>query len=770
MRLTTLGRLDLRDDAGNELHAALAHPERMALLVYLATARPYGTHRRDTLLPLFWPTLDEAHAHDVLEQTLRFLGDSLGADIFVRRGEDEVGVDAERLWCDARAFRETLESGECGDALALYTGTFLDGVVFDDASGFQQWVERERSSLRELAAGGARRLAEAHRSAREFGQAVECGRRGLNLVPDDERSLRELLLAYEGCGDRAAALQVHHQFARRLRDEGGGELSSETLAVVDRLKVGRRGDSESDDRERFERDSAHAPFAGRAGRPSPNARRRTGTLAVTAFAVVAIASVVGMLRLRRPAGAALRPASIAVVSSAPAAADSSAAYIAEGMAEDIATILSRNPDITVKFSQAALSAGDRRVPLRELAGALDVANVLSLGVQRVGPVFRIAANLTRPGDGTVLWSEQYDRESPGLFRVQSEIVDAIAETLGVRLVTSRGNAFGTTDPEAYKLYLQGRYHLDRQGRDNLRLALELFRRAVERDGQFARAHAGQSEATTLLTLYDPRDAATDTLLRAALWTAARAVALDGTLGDGHAALGEALAYLGRRREAEHAYRKAVALDPKNATAHRWFAELLFAEGRVDEATAQMVLSTQSDPFSGINFAIAANHFRIAGRVDEALRYGRRGVELNPNVPATWELYGHALYAAGMRDSAERVFSVHAPSHPLYAYIRAQNGNAAVRDSVQRVARAFREEPAPESTAPPNAVISLAAGDLTAALDALERAAARSPAFPLHDPLVDPIYDPLRDSTRFLAIVRRAGLDERLNVRPARLPR
>src|SRR5215208_3837389 len=100
IRLRTLGSLELRDAGGRDLDALLAQPKRLALLVYLAAARPFGVHRRDKLLALFWPELGETHARDALNQALSVLRQSLGSDSFARRGVDEVGIDPERISCD----------------------------------------------------------------------------------------------------------------------------------------------------------------------------------------------------------------------------------------------------------------------------------------------------------------------------------------------------------------------------------------------------------------------------------------------------------------------------------------------------------------------------------------------------------------------------------------------------------------------------------------------------------------------------------------------
>jgi DNA-binding SARP family transcriptional activator len=104
IELRTLGVLDLRDGNGNEIRSVLQQPKRLALLAYLALASPRRHHRRESLLAMFWPELDEEHARAALRRSLYYLRTGLGREVIAARGEDELTVSAEGLWCDATAF------------------------------------------------------------------------------------------------------------------------------------------------------------------------------------------------------------------------------------------------------------------------------------------------------------------------------------------------------------------------------------------------------------------------------------------------------------------------------------------------------------------------------------------------------------------------------------------------------------------------------------------------------------------------------------------
>src|SRR5688572_14395540 len=133
IELRTLGAVDLRAD-GLDPGAVLRQPKRLALLAYLAADPPRRFHRRDALLALFWPDLDEAHARAALRRSLHFLRQGLGAEILAGRGDEEVGVPEPALWCDAAELERALESGDPERALSLYQGAFLAGLHVEGSS------------------------------------------------------------------------------------------------------------------------------------------------------------------------------------------------------------------------------------------------------------------------------------------------------------------------------------------------------------------------------------------------------------------------------------------------------------------------------------------------------------------------------------------------------------------------------------------------------------------------------------------------------------
>src|SRR5437870_13655132 len=141
IELRMLGRLSLTGADGLEVRGLLGQPRRVALLAYLAAANPRGFHRRDTLLALFWPDLDQEHARAALRQALHVVRGSLGADVVLTRGDEEIGLDFDRLSCDVVAFDRAVASERFGEALDRYQGHLLEGFFIPNAGEFERWLE-----------------------------------------------------------------------------------------------------------------------------------------------------------------------------------------------------------------------------------------------------------------------------------------------------------------------------------------------------------------------------------------------------------------------------------------------------------------------------------------------------------------------------------------------------------------------------------------------------------------------------------------------------
>jgi DNA-binding SARP family transcriptional activator len=231
-----LGSLDLKGPNGETLLSVLAQPKRVALLAYLTVASPNGFHRRDKLLALFWPESDQEHGRAALRKALYFLRQSLGDEVVVNRGDEEVGLAEGAVWCDAMAFQQALNAGELEEAVDLYDGPLLDGFHLAEADQFERWLESERQRLAERYAAALESLAERAESAADHKAAVEWWRRLTAHDPYNTPAVLRLAEVLAATGDRANALQYAEEHERRLREELDIESDEEVRALIERLK------------------------------------------------------------------------------------------------------------------------------------------------------------------------------------------------------------------------------------------------------------------------------------------------------------------------------------------------------------------------------------------------------------------------------------------------------------------------------------------------------------------------------------------------------
>ena len=213
LSLNLLGALELRDAHGRDVDAVLRQPKRLALLVYLALARPPRFHRRDALLGRFWPDLDESHARASLRRALYFLRRELGEHVLENRGDDEVGISAGTLRCDVLELEAMLAAGKTAEALSVYRGDLLESFYVSGAPAVEAWLDQERARLRETVGRAALTLAQAGGT----GDTVErWARMAHELTPHDESSAGLLIATLAGRGDRVGARRIWDAFQARL--------------------------------------------------------------------------------------------------------------------------------------------------------------------------------------------------------------------------------------------------------------------------------------------------------------------------------------------------------------------------------------------------------------------------------------------------------------------------------------------------------------------------------------------------------------------------
>ncbi len=659
IELRTLGQLTLEGDDAVPVASILTQAKRLALLVHLSCGRPLAPRSRDTLLALFWPELDDAHARTALRQALHLLRRSLGAEVITGAGEGRVGVEPARLWCDAAAFGEALERGDAAGALALYRGPFLEGFHVSDAPEFERWVDRERRRLEVEAVGAAWGLAERARVESEPGAARKWAERAMDLSPFDEVGFRRYLGILEAQADGAAAATAFAAYERRLAEELGLAPSEETLRIMDRIRAacrpGARRAGGLENGEATPSPAAGAPEERRSG-PAPLSRREVGVEPMPvrvrpvrrprrlrwtgAIAAIGGAGVIAALalavtlahsaaRARRPP-----PIGVAVLPFRNLSADPSRAYFAAALHDELLDRLGRASSLRVVGRTSVADLGETARPLRQVASELGVTRVVEGSVQVVGDRLRVVAQLLDPATGAEVWVEHYDRNLDDAFAVQSEIAERIVAAVGATLTRGEVGAMRaapTQDAAAYQLYLQGLEYARRPAlrKEDAEAALQLFERALALDSSFAPAHAQLSLIDwRIYDLHDPDPRR----LALARREAATALSLAPDLPEGHLAAGLSR-YLprGDARGALAEFAQGLRGAPSDAELWAWTGRTYRQLGIWDSAFAALDQAHAVEPRDATLWFSIAETRHYLHRYPEAIDAYRQALALAPDM-------------------------------------------------------------------------------------------------------------------------------------------
>lgn len=232
--LRLLGALDVRADRPDGARRTLTQPKRLALLVYLALARPAGLHSRDELVALLWPEADAESARHSLRNGLHALRHAFGDDAIISHGESWVGLDFNEVRCDVLELRAHLEAGEVDEAIALWRGELAPAFHVSAAPDFERWLDDQRAELlRSL------RAAAWERARGESGGEAEvlAVRAALRLDAGNEPGVRRLMQLLVDGGDRGGALEAYETLTEYLSRELETAPSESTRSLADAIRV-----------------------------------------------------------------------------------------------------------------------------------------------------------------------------------------------------------------------------------------------------------------------------------------------------------------------------------------------------------------------------------------------------------------------------------------------------------------------------------------------------------------------------------------------------
>jgi DNA-binding SARP family transcriptional activator/tetratricopeptide (TPR) repeat protein len=508
LRLLTLGRLQLVRDGEQATEAVPVQDKRLAVLAYLALGSATGPLRRDTMLGVFWPDLDQADARRALRQSLYHLRNVLGEGVIVGEG-DEVALAPDRLWCDAVRMERGAPPPE---ALELYRGDFLAGFFASGASPvFEEWLEQVRARLRRRAVEAAWSVARDATAAREISAALAAARRAVELAPDDAAGVRRLMSLLEEFGDRAGALASHRELTQRLRTRFDTAPSAETDALAAAIRE-RRGTSPAP----VESGAPPSSRAAAAIEPTPppppaialppvpvprTAPRRARWPIVLLLTIAAVTAVV---LLRRPSPPTLRDAGRV------AATDRLVVEEFEDRAQDPDLAAAVTSLVRVDLTRSSLRVlGSQQVrdalrrmqldgtpsaeQMRELAVREGARALVRGSVARLGPGYAFTAEVVSPESGEELLAlRETAVDSTQLIPAVERLARALRERIGEPLEAVRGRPplerVTTSSLVALRAYTTAE-RLKQGGQDRPR-ELGLLRQAIAADSGFALAWLG----------------------------------------------------------------------------------------------------------------------------------------------------------------------------------------------------------------------------------------------------------------------------------------
>jgi DNA-binding SARP family transcriptional activator len=230
--LFLLGGIELRGIPADDADRLLAQSKVVALLAYLALSPPGRHQRRDRLVGLLWPELDQGHARAALRKSVHLLRGTFGSEMLIARGDEGLALAPSALWCDAVELQADSDTGRLPRAVDLYRGDLMPGFHLPECADFDAWLEDQRATALECVVAAASALAQTLEADSHLTDAARMARYVVRLAWNDERVLRRSLVMLDRLGDRAGALRLFDRFARRLSAELQAEPSAETMALV----------------------------------------------------------------------------------------------------------------------------------------------------------------------------------------------------------------------------------------------------------------------------------------------------------------------------------------------------------------------------------------------------------------------------------------------------------------------------------------------------------------------------------------------------------
>jgi serine/threonine protein kinase/tetratricopeptide (TPR) repeat protein len=484
-----------------------------------------------------------------------------------------------------------------------------------------------------------------------------------------------------------------------------------------------------------------------AGDKAATGMRKFVAIGVVSLIVIAAALVVAY-SIRSKSQAA-KIDSIAVLPFVNATGDAGNEYLSDGLTESLIDALSQLPQLKVMARSTAFRFKSNQEDPQKIGQTLQVSALLMGRLAQHGNEVSVQADLVNTSDGSEVWGAHYVRKAADITEVQSDIARDVAKRLKLESgdeTKHLGNA-GTTNPEAYRLYLEARQLWYGRTPEGLKKSIDLFQQAIAADPNYALAYAGLAETYNVIPSYNAGVTSRQASVLADQATR-KAIELDDSLPESHLARADALTFSYKWSEAEKEFKKAIELNPNNATGHYFYAfTLLLPLKRFDDAFEQYKIALSMDPLSPIMNLNQATMLMTAHRYPEALTAFQRVSQSDPHFQPTH--FKFSQYYAANGDFAHAV-----PEFQKFF---------GVPGSFSLDAKGYREVGQAQFADRPETMMWMAlaiapTGDKDKVFEYLNKAFAEQ-EIELILSIRYPTLDPFRSDPRYADLVRRMGLPE-----------
>jgi serine/threonine-protein kinase len=460
--------------------------------------------------------------------------------------------------------------------------------------------------------------------------------------------------------------------------------------------------------------------------------------------------------------------SIAVMPFVNASGNADVEYLSDGMTETLISSLSQVPNLAVKSRSTVFHYKGKETSAKKIGEELNVQAVLLGRVVERGEELNLNLELVNTQTQNVIWTGQYNRKHADLVTLQSEIARDVSQKLERKLSGVAEDKLAkkySANPDAYELYLKGRYHWNRRTVEDDLKGLDYFEKAVKTDPKFALAYVGISDAHIVLGIADAMAGAMSpaATLPPARAAAEKAIELDPDLAEAYASRGHVRWKERDWSGAESDFKRSIQLNPNYSYAHLFYSIFLAFNGRFAEGLIESKRSVELDPYSIPTVANMAYVNYFARRTDEAIASGRRAVAFDNTIPIARQRLGMAYEQKGMLPEAIAEFQAAviqsnrvqlALTSLAHAYALSGNEGEARKILAELEERSKQQFVSSYLLA----TVHVALGEKRRALELLEDAYKQN-SIDMVQAKTDPKLDPLRDEPRFQELLKKIGFPE-----------